>query len=178
MVAPGDAADLGDRSTSVTKSEWLDAAGKSKSKDLAEEDLEAFKEELAAAQELLYAANTYALLVILQALDAAGKDGTIKHVMSGVNPQGCDVVAFKNPPPRNSTTTSSGAVRKRSPNVDGSGSSTARTTRRSSSPASIPTLYLNSLFELGLVLLAITFIVNAVAQLMLRTLTGGGTGKT
>jgi PPK2 family polyphosphate:nucleotide phosphotransferase len=97
MVAPGDAADLGNRSTSVTKSDWLDAAGKSRSKDLAEEDLRAFKEELAAAQELLYATDTYALLVILQALDAAGKDGTIKHVMSGVNPQGCDVVAFKSP---------------------------------------------------------------------------------
>lgn len=97
MVAPGDAADLGNRSTSVTKSDWLGAAGKSRSKDLAEKDLEAFKEELAAAQELLYATDTYALLVILQALDAAGKDGTIKHVMSGVNPQGCDVVAFKSP---------------------------------------------------------------------------------
>jgi PPK2 family polyphosphate:nucleotide phosphotransferase len=97
MVAPGDGADLGSRSTSVTKSDWLDAAGKPKSKDLAEEDLAAFKEELAAAQELLYASDTYALLVILQALDAAGKDGTIKHVMSGVNPQGCEVVAFKSP---------------------------------------------------------------------------------
>jgi PPK2 family polyphosphate:nucleotide phosphotransferase len=97
MVAPGDAADLGNRSTSVTKSDWLDAAGKSRSKDLAEEDLEAFKEDLAAAQELLYASGTYALLVILQALDAAGKDGTIKHVMSGVNPQGCEVVPFKAP---------------------------------------------------------------------------------
>jgi PPK2 family polyphosphate:nucleotide phosphotransferase len=97
MVAHGGAADLGKRSTSVTKSEWLDATGKSRSKDLAEEDLEAFKEELATAQELLYATDTYALLVILQALDAAGKDGTIKHVMSGVNPQGCEVVAFKSP---------------------------------------------------------------------------------
>jgi polyphosphate kinase 2 (PPK2 family) len=54
--------------------------------------LEEFTKELATAQELLYATDTYALLVILQALDAAGKDGTIKHVMSGVNPQGCVVV--------------------------------------------------------------------------------------
>ena len=97
MVTPGEAADLGDRSTRVTKSEWLGAAGKSRSKDLAEADLEAFNEELAVAQELLYASDTYALLVILQALDAGGKDGTIKHVMSGVNPQGCEVVAFKAP---------------------------------------------------------------------------------
>ena len=96
-VAPGDAAHLENRSTSVTKSDWLDAAGKSRSKDLAEEDLKAFREELAAAQELLYATGTYALLVILQALDAAGKDGTIKHVMSGVDPQGVTVRSFKVP---------------------------------------------------------------------------------
>lgn len=53
--------------------------------------------ELAQAQELLYASDTWALLVIFQALDAAGKDGTIKHVMSGVNPQGCQVFSFKHP---------------------------------------------------------------------------------
>lgn len=96
-VAPGERADLGNRSTKVTKSPWLDSAGRSASKDLAEEDLAEFKEELAAAQELLYATGTYALLVIFQGLDAAGKDGTIKHVMSGTNPQGCEVVAFKAP---------------------------------------------------------------------------------
>jgi PPK2 family polyphosphate:nucleotide phosphotransferase len=56
-----------------------------------------FRTELSSAQELLYAANTCALLVIFQAPDAAGKDGTIKHVMSGVNPQGCEVVSFKVP---------------------------------------------------------------------------------
>src|SRR6185295_2587875 len=52
---------------------------------------------LAKAQELLYASDTYSFLVILQAMDAAGKDGTIKHVMSGLNPQGCQVHAFKQP---------------------------------------------------------------------------------
>ena len=46
---------------------------------------------------ILYAQNTYALLIVLQAMDAAGKDGTIKHVMSGVNPQGCQVFSFKSP---------------------------------------------------------------------------------
>src|SRR5271168_4556072 len=46
-------------------------------------------EQLSAQQELLYAANSYAVLLIFQAMDAAGKDGAIKHVMSGVNPQGC-----------------------------------------------------------------------------------------
>lgn len=54
---------------------------------------------LAEAQELLYASDRHALLVILQAMDAAGKDGAIKHVMSGVNPQGCEVHSFKAPTP-------------------------------------------------------------------------------
>jgi PPK2 family polyphosphate:nucleotide phosphotransferase len=54
-------------------------------------------EGLAAAQELLYASDTHSVLIVLQAMDAAGKDGTIKHVMSGVNPQGCQVFSFKKP---------------------------------------------------------------------------------
>jgi PPK2 family polyphosphate:nucleotide phosphotransferase len=52
---------------------------------------------LAACQDMLYAQNTYALLIILQAMDAAGKDGLIKHVMTGLNPQGCQVYSFKAP---------------------------------------------------------------------------------
>lgn len=54
-------------------------------------------EEMADLQKLLYAHNRYALLIIFQAMDAAGKDSTIRHVMSGVNPQGCDVDSFKKP---------------------------------------------------------------------------------
>jgi PPK2 family polyphosphate:nucleotide phosphotransferase len=54
-------------------------------------------EELSSQQSLLYAADSYALLVIFQAMDAAGKDGAIKHVMSGINPQGCEVSSFKHP---------------------------------------------------------------------------------
>jgi PPK2 family polyphosphate:nucleotide phosphotransferase len=54
-------------------------------------------DELAESQELLYASDVYSVLIVLQAMDAAGKDGTIKHVMSGVNPQGCQVFAFKQP---------------------------------------------------------------------------------
>ena len=53
--------------------------------------------QLAKYQDILYAQNTYALLIIFQAMDAAGKDSTIKHVMSGVNPQGCQVFSFKSP---------------------------------------------------------------------------------
>ena len=53
--------------------------------------------ELSDAQELLWASDRYALLVVFQALDAAGKDSTIEHVMSGVNPQGVQVVSFRQP---------------------------------------------------------------------------------
>ena len=54
-------------------------------------------EELAKYQDILYAQNIYAFLIVFQAMDAAGKDSTIKHVMSGVNPQGCQVFSFKQP---------------------------------------------------------------------------------
>src|SRR5487761_2044130 len=54
-------------------------------------------EELSSLQCLHYAANRYAVLLIFQAIDAAGKDGAIRHVMSGVNPQGCQVFSFKHP---------------------------------------------------------------------------------
>ena len=53
--------------------------------------------QLSSLQELLYASNRHAILLIFQAMDAAGKDGAIKHVMSGVNPQGCQVFSFKHP---------------------------------------------------------------------------------
>lgn len=63
----------------------------------AKELLQAGIDELARYQDVLYAQNTYALLLIFQAMDAAGKDSTIKHVMSGINPQGCQVYSFKAP---------------------------------------------------------------------------------
>jgi PPK2 family polyphosphate:nucleotide phosphotransferase len=63
----------------------------------AAESLEDGLRQLAEYQERLYAQDTYALLVIFQAMDAAGKDGTIRHVMSGLNPQGCQVFSFKAP---------------------------------------------------------------------------------
>ncbi len=59
--------------------------------------LESQVEELSDLQRLHYASDRYAVLLILQAMDAAGKDGTIRHVMSGVNPQGCQVFSFKHP---------------------------------------------------------------------------------
>ncbi len=63
----------------------------------AESELEQGVQALAKYQDILYAQNTYALLIIFQAMDTAGKDGTIKHVMSGINPQGCQVFSFKAP---------------------------------------------------------------------------------
>jgi len=59
--------------------------------------LESHVEQLSAQQELLYASDKHAVLLIFQAMDAAGKDGAIKYVMSGVNPQGCQVFSFKHP---------------------------------------------------------------------------------
>jgi PPK2 family polyphosphate:nucleotide phosphotransferase len=66
-------------------------------KDKAKEMLQIGVEALAELQSMLYAQDRWSLLLIFQAMDAAGKDGTIKHVMSGVNPQGCQVSSFKAP---------------------------------------------------------------------------------
>jgi PPK2 family polyphosphate:nucleotide phosphotransferase len=68
-----------------------------KDKQAAQRKLTANVDALCTYQDMLYAQDVYALLVIFQAMDAAGKDSAIKHVMSGVNPQGCQVVSFKTP---------------------------------------------------------------------------------
>ncbi|MEI9991634.1 MAG: ADP-polyphosphate phosphotransferase [Rhizomicrobium sp.] len=68
-----------------------------KSKDRYKELLEEHVAQLSSQQQLLYADNRHAVLLIFQAMDAAGKDGAIRHVMSGVNPQGCQVFSFKHP---------------------------------------------------------------------------------
>lgn len=70
---------------------------KLKSRKHAQKWLEEGATRLSDLQALLYAQNKWSLLLIFQAMDAAGKDGTIKHVMSGVNPQGCQVFSFKVP---------------------------------------------------------------------------------
>lgn len=67
------------------------------SKTHAGKEMAAHVEKLASLHDLLYAEHKRSLLVVLQGMDAAGKDGTIKHVMSGVNPQGCRVTSFKQP---------------------------------------------------------------------------------
>ncbi|MHB1077466.1 ADP-polyphosphate phosphotransferase [Thiobacillus sp.] len=68
-----------------------------KSKEQYQKLLEDQVSELSALQQLHYASDRYAVLLIFQAMDAAGKDGAIKHVMSGINPQGCQVFSFKHP---------------------------------------------------------------------------------
>lgn len=97
LVRPGMTADLARRDT-----RWM---GGGEFERLSVDELDATArgvlargtKQLADAQELLWASDTYALLVVFQAMDAAGKDSTIKHVMSGVNPQGVQVVSFKQP---------------------------------------------------------------------------------
>ncbi len=71
--------------------------GKKAIKEQASALLEANRQKLITQQELFWASATYSMLIILQGMDAAGKDGTINHVMSGVNPQGCQVASFKTP---------------------------------------------------------------------------------
>jgi PPK2 family polyphosphate:nucleotide phosphotransferase len=68
-----------------------------KSKEQYQELLQEHVKELSALQQLHYASNRYALLLIFQGMDAAGKDGAIRHVLSGVDPQGCEVAGFKQP---------------------------------------------------------------------------------
>ena len=72
---------------------WLTEAQKTEAKEALQTGIEALSE----MQEMLYAQDRWALLLIFQAMDAAGKDGAIKHVMSGINPQGCQVFSFKAP---------------------------------------------------------------------------------
>ncbi len=88
-VQPGDKVNLGSRPTIV---EPL-----FKSKKQYRQMLGSHVEELSAMQRLHYASDRSALLLIFQGMDAAGKDGAIRHVMSGVNPQGCEVFSFKQP---------------------------------------------------------------------------------
>ena len=57
------------------------------------------REKLAKLQEVLYAGQQHSVLIVLQGMDTAGKDGTISHIFSGINPQGCDVASFKVPTP-------------------------------------------------------------------------------
>lgn len=75
----------------------LKALKKDELKQRAQVILDRNRAALADAQSLLYADDRYAVLIILQGIDASGKDGTIRHVMSGINPQGCEVHSFKQP---------------------------------------------------------------------------------
>lgn len=96
-VKPDTKIRLKDYHTGWDQTGELKSVGKKMVKERAGEVLQKSIEELAECQQLLYADDRYALLIVLQAMDAAGKDGTIRHVMSGVNPQGCQVFSFKKP---------------------------------------------------------------------------------
>ena len=96
-VAPGKPAGLARRETAWQGNGKSRKPDRRELKKRAQAYLEERRNQLAEAQELLYADDRYALLMIFQALDAAGKDGTIKHVLTGVNPAGCQVFSFKAP---------------------------------------------------------------------------------
>jgi PPK2 family polyphosphate:nucleotide phosphotransferase len=96
-VAPATAANLAGRDTVWTGGDDFGELTETELNATAKEVLARGVEQLADAQELLWASDTHALLVVFQAMDAAGKDSTIKHVMSGVNPQGVHVTSFKQP---------------------------------------------------------------------------------
>jgi PPK2 family polyphosphate:nucleotide phosphotransferase len=97
QVRPGDRIRLKDFDPSWVGRDHFRLLSRDELKVRAETYLKTNLSELTAAQELLWANDRYAILVVFQAMDAAGKDGTIKHVMSGLNPQGCQVFAFKKP---------------------------------------------------------------------------------
>ena len=96
-VKPGTTVRLKDHDPAWTGTEAMKQLGKDELKDIAKKILKENVQELADAQELLYAGDRHSVLIIVQAMDAAGKDGLVEHVMSGVNPQGCQVHSFKAP---------------------------------------------------------------------------------
>lgn len=96
-VSPGKTVRLKNFNSDWAQSEEMEELGKDALKERARQILDQNLADLTRAQELLYADDRYSVLIVLQAMDAAGKDGTIKHVMSGVNPQGCQVFSFKKP---------------------------------------------------------------------------------
>jgi PPK2 family polyphosphate:nucleotide phosphotransferase len=96
-IPEGKKVKLVDHNPGWKQSEEFKDLGKDALKERAKEILEGSLSQLAEAQTRLYADDRYAVLIVLQAMDAAGKDGAIKHVMSGVNPQGCQVFSFKKP---------------------------------------------------------------------------------
>jgi PPK2 family polyphosphate:nucleotide phosphotransferase len=97
IVAPGKRAKLHERDPAWDGGREFAHLSRAERHEQAQATLAAGVAQLAAAQELLWASDSYALLIVLQAMDAGGKDGTIRHVMSGVNPQGVRVVSFKQP---------------------------------------------------------------------------------
>ncbi|VTR97137.1 polyphosphate:amp phosphotransferase : Uncharacterized protein OS=Planctomyces limnophilus (strain ATCC 43296 / DSM 3776 / IFAM 1008 / 290) GN=Plim_0927 PE=4 SV=1: PPK2 [Gemmata massiliana] len=96
-VPAGKKFQLKDHNPGWKQTEEFKDLGKDALKARAKESLDENLRALADAQSLLYADDRYSVLIVLQAMDAAGKDGTIRHVMSGVNPQGCQVFSFKKP---------------------------------------------------------------------------------
>lgn len=96
-VEPGTKFRVRDHRTDISRFKDLQKATGSEIKRRAKAHLEENLEDLTRVQELLYANSTWSVLIVFQAMDAGGKDSMIKHVMSGLNPQGCQVFSFKRP---------------------------------------------------------------------------------
>ncbi|HEY7203847.1 MAG TPA: polyphosphate kinase 2 family protein, partial [Methylomirabilota bacterium] len=97
VAKPFRVTDDGFRLKDVDPGDTLDFTSEDKSR--AQDALAAGIDVLAELQDMLYAQDRWSVLLIFQAMDAAGKDSAIKHVMSGINPQGCQVFSFKAPSP-------------------------------------------------------------------------------
>jgi PPK2 family polyphosphate:nucleotide phosphotransferase len=98
-VRPGGRFRLSDHDCAWAKGKLLRTLEEDEIKERAKEIIKDNVDELADAQDLLHASDSHAVLVVIQAMDAAGKDGTIRHVTQGLNPAGCGVVSFKAPTP-------------------------------------------------------------------------------
>jgi PPK2 family polyphosphate:nucleotide phosphotransferase len=96
-VPPGRKFKLSDRDPGRVMIPELDKLNREEAESVARQFIRENLDELADAQEELWANDVWSVLVVLQAMDTAGKDGLIKHVMSGINPQGCEVTSFKRP---------------------------------------------------------------------------------
>jgi PPK2 family polyphosphate:nucleotide phosphotransferase len=97
IIEPGKKVQLRKFDSGWVQQEKLKKMSEGKAQELLEEMLEKDRASLAETQELLAATHQHGILILVQGMDTAGKDGTIRHVMSGVNPQGCNVHSFKVP---------------------------------------------------------------------------------
>jgi hypothetical protein len=130
VVKPGQAAGIARRDPGWTGGDVFPDLSAGELEQRAKDAIASGSAGLSEAQELLWASDRYALLVVLQAMDAAGKDSVVKHVMAGVNPQGVQVVSFKKPSTEELDHDFLSRIFRPAPSVAASASSIGRTTRK------------------------------------------------